>query len=73
MPATFAHAISSTRPTIAISPAAPIDSMPPACGTSSRTSSVGTADILLILVGLQVGRFELAADQRDVGVGLLPP
>ena len=54
MPATFAQAISSTRPTIAISPAAPIDSTPPACGTSSRTSSVGTADILrsLLVCGL---------------------
>ena len=68
MPATLAHAISSTSPTTVISPAAPIDRMPPACGTSRRTSLVGTADISAILVGLQVRRFELPADQRDVGV-----
>ena len=45
MPATFAQAMRSTRPTTDISPAAPIDMMPLACGTSSRTSVVGTADI----------------------------
>ena len=50
MPATFAHAINSTSPTIVMRPAAPIDRMPPACGTSSRTSLVGTAAILRSLL-----------------------
>ncbi len=45
MPATLAQAISRTSPTTDINPAAPIDMMPLACGTSSRTSEVGTADM----------------------------
>ena len=45
MPATLAQAISSTRPTTAITPADPMDSGPPACGTSIRTSLVANADM----------------------------
>ena len=45
MPVTFAHAISSTRPTTAITAADPVDSAPLACGTRKRTSLVANADI----------------------------
>ena len=77
MPATLAQAMSRTRPTTAIRPAAPIDMTPPACGTSSRTSVVGTADIAPVLVRLRVGRascrpisatFAWACCGRDAGL-----
>ncbi len=70
MPATFAQAISRTRPTTVISPAAPIDRTPPAWGTSMRTSSVGTAAIWRSLLVCTMRGGKLPPDQRDVGVRL---
>ncbi len=70
MPATLAQAMSSTRPTTPISPAAPSDSTPPACGTRSRTSSEGTAAMLRPLLVSGLASASWRRDHLDVGVGL---